>query len=44
VVVLGIHDDAELRQDLGWVRAFKPLTAEELQALENRGPVYGPVT
>jgi aryl-alcohol dehydrogenase-like predicted oxidoreductase len=52
VVVLGIHDDEELRQDVAWVRAFKPLTSEELQALdkptrelaEKWGPVYGPVT
>jgi aryl-alcohol dehydrogenase-like predicted oxidoreductase len=52
LAVVGIHDDDELKQDLEWARAFKPLTAEELAALD--GPsrelaekwkaVYGPVT
>jgi aryl-alcohol dehydrogenase-like predicted oxidoreductase len=51
LVVLGIHDDDELRQNLAWVRAFKPLTAEELQDLDKPTrtlaaqwkEVYGPV-
>jgi uncharacterized protein len=34
VVVLGIHDETEMAQDLKWVRDFKPLTAEERKALE----------
>jgi aryl-alcohol dehydrogenase-like predicted oxidoreductase len=51
VVVLGIHDDEELKQNLAWVRAYQPLSAEELQALEKRtrqlagqwGNLYGAV-
>jgi aryl-alcohol dehydrogenase-like predicted oxidoreductase len=51
VVVVGIHDDAELKQDLEWVKSFKPLTAEELAGLEKTtkalagkwGNVYGSV-
>ena len=34
VVVLGIYDDAELKQNLAWVKAYKPLSAEELKALD----------
>jgi len=51
VVVLGIHDDAELTQDLKWVRAFKPLDDDERKALDaptrelagKWRAVYGPV-
>lgn len=51
VVVLGIHDAEELRQDLAWVGAYKPLSPEELAMLEPRtrqladqwGNVYGAV-
>jgi aryl-alcohol dehydrogenase-like predicted oxidoreductase len=51
VVVVGIHDDAELKQNLGWVKAYKPLTAEELRGIEKTtkelagkwGNVYGQV-
>jgi aryl-alcohol dehydrogenase-like predicted oxidoreductase len=50
VVVLGIYDDQELKQNLDWVKAFKPLTAEELEKLDRPtrqlagkwGEVYGP--
>jgi aryl-alcohol dehydrogenase-like predicted oxidoreductase len=50
-VVLGIHDVDELRQDLAWVRSYKPLSAEELAALDQPSrelaakwkAVYGPV-
>jgi hypothetical protein len=49
VVVIGIHDDEELKQNLEWARSFKPLTAEELAGLEKStremagrwGNVYG---
>jgi aryl-alcohol dehydrogenase-like predicted oxidoreductase len=51
VAVVGIHDDAELKQNLGWAQAYKPLSAEELRALEKPtkalaakwGKVYGEV-
>jgi predicted aldo/keto reductase-like oxidoreductase len=51
VVVVGIHDEAELKQDLAWARGYKPLSAEELKALDRRtrelagkwGKVYGDV-
>jgi aryl-alcohol dehydrogenase-like predicted oxidoreductase len=51
VVVLGIHDDAELKEDIGWARAYEPLTAAELRALDKPtrdlarkwGSVYGQV-
>jgi uncharacterized protein len=51
-VVLGIHDDEELKQNLGWVRDFKPLAADELKELDRTtqalakewGNVYGAVT
>lgn len=33
-VVLGLHDEEELRQTLGWMRSLAPLTAEELAALD----------
>jgi aryl-alcohol dehydrogenase-like predicted oxidoreductase len=36
VVVLGIHDDDELKQNLAWVRAHRPLGGQELQALEKQ--------
>jgi aryl-alcohol dehydrogenase-like predicted oxidoreductase len=52
VVVLGIHDDEELKQDLGWARDYKPLSAEERATLDRAAKeladkwkaVYGPVT
>jgi aryl-alcohol dehydrogenase-like predicted oxidoreductase len=52
VTVVGIHDGDELKQDLEWLRDFKPLTAEELAALDKPSQelaaqwkaVYGPVT
>jgi aryl-alcohol dehydrogenase-like predicted oxidoreductase len=34
VVVVGMYDDEELKQNLAWARAFKPLTTEELLALD----------
>ncbi|MBI1915507.1 MAG: aldo/keto reductase [Planctomycetes bacterium] len=51
VVVLGIHDDAELAQDLKWVRDFKPLSGDERKDLDETTrklarewrAVYGPV-
>jgi aryl-alcohol dehydrogenase-like predicted oxidoreductase len=51
VVVLGIHDEEELKQDLAWVRGYKPLTAKERSGLEKKtqamakkwGNVYGTV-
>ena len=51
VVVLGMHDDEELRQILQWVRDYKPLSADELKALDGPtrelagrwGNVYGAV-
>ncbi len=52
VVVLGMHNDEELKQNLSWAKASKPLTAEELAALDKptrelagqwKAP-YGPVT
>jgi hypothetical protein len=51
VVVVGMHDDEEVRQNLAWARAYRPLSRAELEALD--GPtrelagewkdVYGPV-
>lgn len=49
-VVVGMIDDEELRQTLGWVRAWTPLAAGELAALETPtralatawGEIYGP--
>lgn len=49
-VVLGMYDEAELRQALAWVRSFTPLTAEELTSLDKPardladqwGELYGP--
>lgn len=49
--VVGIHDDEELKQNLEWLRNHKPLTADELAALEKPSrelagkwkAVYGPV-
>jgi aryl-alcohol dehydrogenase-like predicted oxidoreductase len=51
VVVVGIHDDAELKQNLGWLRTYKPLSPAELTALDKQtralavkwGNVYGQV-
>ncbi|HEV3261701.1 MAG TPA: aldo/keto reductase [Gemmataceae bacterium] len=51
VVVLGMYDEEEMKQDLAWARAFKPLTAAEMEALhkstrELAGKwknLYGPV-
>jgi aryl-alcohol dehydrogenase-like predicted oxidoreductase len=51
VVVVGIHDEVELKQDLEWARAHKPLSADELRDLEKPtkalaakwGKVYGEV-
>jgi aryl-alcohol dehydrogenase-like predicted oxidoreductase len=51
VVVVGIHDDAELKQNLEWLRAAQPLSEQELQALDRPtrklakawGELYGPV-
>ena len=34
-VVIGIYDDAELRQNLMWLVDVKPLSAGELNALES---------
>jgi aryl-alcohol dehydrogenase-like predicted oxidoreductase len=52
VAVVGIHDNEELKQNLEWLRDYKPLTAEELAALDKPSrelagqwkAVYGPVT
>jgi aryl-alcohol dehydrogenase-like predicted oxidoreductase len=52
LAVVGIHDDDELKQELEWVRDYKPLTTEELTALDKPSrelagqwkAVYGPVT
>jgi predicted aldo/keto reductase-like oxidoreductase len=52
IMVLGIHDEDELKQNLAWVRAFTPLTADELKELAEPtkalaarwGKVYGEVT
>jgi aryl-alcohol dehydrogenase-like predicted oxidoreductase len=33
VVVVGIHDEAELKQNLGWLKSYKALTADELKEL-----------
>jgi uncharacterized protein len=51
VVVVGIHDEAELKQNLAWAKSFKPLTDDELSELEKKtkalagkwGNVYGQV-
>jgi aryl-alcohol dehydrogenase-like predicted oxidoreductase len=51
VVVVGIHDAEELKQNLEWLKAYKPLTAEELKDLDKStrelatkwGKPYGPV-
>ena len=50
-VVIGIYDDAELRQNLAWLADVKPLSGGELTALESPTrelasewhEVYGPV-
>jgi len=36
VVVVGIHDEAELKQNLAWLKAYKPLSADELKKLTPR--------
>ena len=49
-VAVGLHDEQELAQVLGWVRAFAPLVAAELRELEGPtraladrwGEMYGP--
>jgi aryl-alcohol dehydrogenase-like predicted oxidoreductase len=51
VVVVGIHDEAELKQNLAWAKEFKPLSEDELRDLEKTtkalagkwGAVYGQV-
>ncbi len=51
VAIIGLRSPEELRKALAAARAFKPLTASELQALEKRGkllaaqwgPIHGPV-
>ena len=51
VVVVGIHDAEELKQNLGWLKEYKPLTEAELKELEKPtrelaskwGKPYGPV-
>jgi aryl-alcohol dehydrogenase-like predicted oxidoreductase len=51
VVVLGIHNAAQLKQDLDWVRTARPLSAAELKELDGPtrklarewGNVYGVV-
>jgi predicted aldo/keto reductase-like oxidoreductase len=51
VVVVGIHDDEELKQNLAWLKAYKPLSDEERRELTPRtralakmwGSVYGQV-
>jgi aryl-alcohol dehydrogenase-like predicted oxidoreductase len=52
VVVVGMYDAEELKQNLTWLKDYKPLTAEELKALDkptrelasNWGKLYGPVS
>ncbi|MFN4257699.1 MAG: aldo/keto reductase [Gemmataceae bacterium] len=52
VVVVGMHDTEELKQNLGWVRSYQPLTADELAKLTEQtqplaqqwNALYGPVT
>jgi aryl-alcohol dehydrogenase-like predicted oxidoreductase len=34
VVIVGIYDDEELKQNLAWLKAYTPLSAEELRALD----------
>ena len=51
VVVVGMYDEAEMRQNLARARAFKPLSKEELEALDRPTrdlaaewkALYGPV-
>jgi aryl-alcohol dehydrogenase-like predicted oxidoreductase len=51
VVVLGMYDAKQLKQNLAWIKGYKPLTAEELKALDKPtrelarkwGPLYGQV-
>jgi aryl-alcohol dehydrogenase-like predicted oxidoreductase len=52
VVVIGIHDEAELKQNLAWLKAYKPLSDDERKELAPKtralakkwGNVYGSVT
>ena len=52
VVVLGMKGPDELRQNLEWLKGYKPLTADELAALDGRtrelakkwGSLYGAVS
>ncbi len=51
VVVLGMYDDEELKQNLAWLKEYQPLTERELAALEEPtkelakkwGNLHGPV-
>ncbi|HMC64443.1 MAG TPA: aldo/keto reductase [Gemmataceae bacterium] len=51
VVVIGMHDEQELKQNIDWVKAYKPLTAAELRDLDKPTrdlaaqwkALYGPV-
>jgi aryl-alcohol dehydrogenase-like predicted oxidoreductase len=51
-IVVGMHDEEELRQTIAWVRSYSPLTVEELMSLEEVtrdlasqwGALYGPRT
>jgi aryl-alcohol dehydrogenase-like predicted oxidoreductase len=51
VVVVGIHDEAELKQDLAWLKDYKPLGGDELKELTAKtralakkwGSLYGAV-
>lgn len=52
LAVVGMKTAAELAENVGWVKAFQPLTAAELAALDvptrdlakKWGPIYGAVT
>ena len=52
VVVVGIHDAEELKQNLAWLKAYKPLSADELKTLDKPtrelagkwDKLYGPVS
>jgi aryl-alcohol dehydrogenase-like predicted oxidoreductase len=33
-VIVGMYDAEELQQNLAWLKAYKPLSAEELKALD----------
>lgn len=34
VVIVGIHDAEELKQNLAWMKTYKTLSVEQLQALD----------